>query len=241
MWLAQTQRLVPKLPDRAHGLDQIGVLFAELGAQASHVDIDRSGAAVVVVAPDPAQQGLPGEHLARVRGQELQQLVLHIGEVERLAVDGGLVRLEVHPERAVLDDLGPGDLATATEKVLEASLGSTGWNGLRQKSSKRSSRKSSRQMAATDQQQHRTDVDVAAADRPAQAKGLVGFIAGHDDRADPAVGGLLAAPCRDRPLPSTLSHPVESLGELGWGGERKTRSGSIEFTSCRGSARVRRA
>ena len=75
-------------------------------------------------------------------------------------------------------------------------------------------------MATTDQQQHRTDMDVTAADRPAQAKGLVGFIAGHDDRADPAVGGLLASRRveigRCLPRPATQ---VESLGELGWGGE----------------------
>ena len=75
------------------------------------------------------------------------------------------------------------------------------------------------EMSTTDQQQHRTNVDVAAADRPAQAKGLVGFVAGHDDCADPAVGGLLASRRveigRCLPRPATQ---VESLGELGWGG-----------------------
>ncbi len=184
------------------------------------MDIDRSGAAVVVVAPDPAQQGLPGEHLAGVRGEELQQLVLHIGEVERLAVDGGLVRLEVHPERAVLDDLGPGDLATATEKVLEASLELDRLERVETEVVEEIFTEVERsEMATADQQQHRTDMDIAAADRSAQAKGLVGFVAGHDDCADPAVGGLLAARRveigRCLPRPATQ---VESLGELGWGG-----------------------
>ena len=75
------------VPHRTHGLDQVGVLLAELGAETPHVDINRAGTAVVVIAPDPAQQGLPGEHLARVRGEELQELVLHVSEVERLALD----------------------------------------------------------------------------------------------------------------------------------------------------------
>ncbi len=37
--------------------------------------------------------------------EELQQLVLHVGEVERAGGDGGLVGLEVEHERAVLDQL----------------------------------------------------------------------------------------------------------------------------------------
>ena len=39
--------------DRAHGLDQVGVLLAELGPEAPDVDVDRAGAAVVLVAPHP--------------------------------------------------------------------------------------------------------------------------------------------------------------------------------------------
>ena len=77
--------LAEAVADRAHGLDEVGVLLAELGPQAPDVDVDGAGAAVVLVAPHPRQQRLAGEHLARVGGEELQQLVLHVGEVERLA------------------------------------------------------------------------------------------------------------------------------------------------------------
>ena len=45
--------LAEAVADRAHGLDQVGVLLAELGAQAADVDVDRAGAAVVLVAPHP--------------------------------------------------------------------------------------------------------------------------------------------------------------------------------------------
>ena len=46
--------LAEAVADRAHGLDQVGVLLAELGPQAPDVDVDRAGAAVVLVAPHPA-------------------------------------------------------------------------------------------------------------------------------------------------------------------------------------------
>ena len=106
--------------DRADGLDQVGVLLAELGPQAPDVDVDRAGAAVVLVAPDPAEQGLAGEDLGRVPGQEAQELVFHVGQVEDPARHGGLVRLEVEHQRPVLDDVGPHALAGAPEEVLQA-------------------------------------------------------------------------------------------------------------------------
>src|SRR3954454_642254 len=95
------------------------MLLAELGAEAPDVDVDGTGTAVVVVAPHPAEQRLPREDLAGVRRQELQQLVLHVREVERLAGDGGLVGLEVQHQLAVLDELGPGASTGAPEQVLE--------------------------------------------------------------------------------------------------------------------------
>src|SRR5687768_11540272 len=47
--------LVAHRPD---GLDEVGVLLAELGPQPPDVDVDRAGAAVVLVAPHPRQQDL---------------------------------------------------------------------------------------------------------------------------------------------------------------------------------------
>ena len=61
--------LAEAVADRAHGLDQVGVLLAELGPQAPDVDVDRAGAAVVLVAPHPREQRLAGEHLAGVRAR----------------------------------------------------------------------------------------------------------------------------------------------------------------------------
>ena len=45
--------LAEAVADRAHGLDEVGVLLAELGPEAPDVDVDRAGAAVVLVAPHP--------------------------------------------------------------------------------------------------------------------------------------------------------------------------------------------
>src|SRR5690349_15958458 len=68
--------------DVAHGADQGLVLGAELGAQPPDVDVDRAGAAEVVVTPDLLQQLRAGEDPARVLGEELEQLELLEGEVE---------------------------------------------------------------------------------------------------------------------------------------------------------------
>ena len=46
--------LAEAVADRPDGLDEVGVLLAELGAEAPDVDVDRAGAAVVLVAPHPA-------------------------------------------------------------------------------------------------------------------------------------------------------------------------------------------
>ena len=73
--LSQTglpSHLAEAVPDRPHGLDQVGVLLTQLGPEPPDVDVDRAGPAVVLVAPDPAEQRLAGEHLGRVAGQEAQ-------------------------------------------------------------------------------------------------------------------------------------------------------------------------
>ena len=78
--------------DVAHGADQRLVLGAELGPQPPDVDVDRAGAAEVVVAPDLLQQLRPGEDPARVLGEELEQLELLEGEVERRGRGAGRCR-----------------------------------------------------------------------------------------------------------------------------------------------------
>jgi hypothetical protein len=73
------------------------VLGAELRAQPPDVHVDRAGAAEVVVAPDLLEQLRPGEHPGRVLGQELQQLELLEGQVQRAAAQpGGVARFVDH-------------------------------------------------------------------------------------------------------------------------------------------------
>ena len=135
--------LAEPVADRAHRRYQVGVLLAQLGPQPADVDVDGPGAAVVLVPPHPRQQRLPGEDLARVGGQELEQLVLHEGERKRAAGHRRLVRLQVEHQRPVLHELRPQAPARAPEQGARAGLrargGRTAWT---QKSSKRSSRSS---------------------------------------------------------------------------------------------------
>jgi len=67
-----------ELRDGPEGL----VVRAELGAQPPDVDVDRTGAAEVVVPPDLLQQLGPGEHPARMLREVLEQLELLVGQVE---------------------------------------------------------------------------------------------------------------------------------------------------------------
>lgn len=90
------------------------MLLAELGSKSTDVDIDGPGAPVVLVSPDPAEQGLAGEHLCRVAGKEAQQFVLHVGQVEDPIFDRGSVGLEVDDEWSGLDDLA---VCPATEPL----------------------------------------------------------------------------------------------------------------------------
>src|SRR5438552_12686287 len=74
--------------------------------------------------------------------EELQQLVLHVGQVERLGVDGGLVGLEVQHQRSVLHQLRADPASGAPEEMTEAGLELPRCDGATQKSSNRSSRSS---------------------------------------------------------------------------------------------------
>ena len=59
------------------------MFLAQLGSQSANVNIDGSSTAVVVVTPHPRQQQFASEHFAGVLHEELEQLVLHVGEIER--------------------------------------------------------------------------------------------------------------------------------------------------------------
>src|SRR5204862_5590000 len=114
--------LAEPVADAAHRRDEVRLLLAELGAQASDVDVNGARTAVVVVAPHSAEERLAREDLAGMGGEELQQLVLHVREVERPTGAHRLVRLEVQCQRSVLDELGSRAPPRAEEQVLEASV-----------------------------------------------------------------------------------------------------------------------
>src|SRR5687768_12679633 len=57
-----------------------------------------------------------------MRGEELQQLVFEEREVERAAVDRGLIRLGVEDQRSVLEEFGTRAAPCAPEQVLESGL-----------------------------------------------------------------------------------------------------------------------
>ena len=147
--------------------DEVGVLLAELGPQAPDVDVDGAGAAVVLVAPHPRQQRLAGEHLAGVRGEELEQLVLHVGEVERVAVDGGLVGLEVeHERRRTRRSSGAVPRPGAPEQVPEPGLELAGVERRQAEVVEQVvAQLEVAELGAADQQQQRLERDVALAQR----------------------------------------------------------------------------
>src|SRR5208283_2875702 len=70
----RTRRQPADLPEavahRAHRLDEVGVLLTQLGPEAPDVHVDGAGSPVVLIPPDPAEQGLAGEDLAGVGGEE---------------------------------------------------------------------------------------------------------------------------------------------------------------------------
>ena len=75
--------------DVAHRPDQCFVLAAELGPEPPDVDIHGPGTAEVVIPPHLLEEVRPGEDPPRVLGEELQQLELLEGQVERPAAQPG--------------------------------------------------------------------------------------------------------------------------------------------------------
>ena len=71
------------------------MLLPKFGSQTSDMDVYGARSAVVVVSPHSAEKGLPCEYLPRVGGQKPKELVFHIGQVNRLAINGRLISLEI--------------------------------------------------------------------------------------------------------------------------------------------------
>ena len=91
------------------------------------MDVDGAGAAEVVVAPHLLQQLLAAEDAAGVLGQELQELELLEGQVQRALADLGGVGGVVDDDLAGADDVGVGvggvaGCAEAADGELDAGL-----------------------------------------------------------------------------------------------------------------------
>src|SRR3954452_5358852 len=80
---SRSSRAVPAVPDAAQRPNPLCMLLPELGPQPANVHVDGPRAAVVVVAPHVAEQRVAREHAVWVRDEELQEFVLHVGEVDR--------------------------------------------------------------------------------------------------------------------------------------------------------------
>src|SRR5437762_10480087 len=92
--------LVADTPDRLDvaGADRIGL---DLLAQASDVDGHGAGVADEVVVPDLVEELLAAEDLTGVAGQEVEEVELLGGQVDRAVADLDRARLRVDLEAAV--------------------------------------------------------------------------------------------------------------------------------------------
>src|SRR2546430_170981 len=188
----QRAGLAEPVADRPHGLDQPGSLLPELGSETPDVDVDGPCPAVVLVPPHARQELLAGEHLARVGGEEPQELVLHVREVEGSAGHRRLVGLEVEDEVAVLDNLGSRRPTRPPMQVPQARL-----------ELPRMERREAEvvedvlahlelgELCARDEQEDRLERGVPLAERTADPERALGVVVGADDSARPSVGRLV--------------------------------------------------
>ena len=125
-------------------------------------------------------------------GEELQQLVLHVGEVERLAVDGRLVGLEVQGQRPVLDEFGSCAATGPVEEVSDPCL-EFGWLDRRQAEvvEKVVPQLQVWQLPAAHQQEQGLERHLDLPESTAEGERALWIGIGHDDGAGPALAGFL--------------------------------------------------
>ena len=169
----------------------MGVLLAELGPQASYVDVDCPGTSVVLVAPNPAEQCLAGEDLARSGRQEPEQFVLHVGEVEDPARHCGLVGLEVEHQGSVLQQVRAQPAPCPPEEVRQPGGELVRVDRLQaQVVEEILAQLQLTQLARRDDDQHRSERHLARPEVPAEREGRGGVPSTADDSTGPAVFGL---------------------------------------------------
>ena len=127
-------------------------------------------------------------------GEELQELVLHIGEVERPALDRGLVGLEVHDQWAAFHQLGTSAAAGTPEQMGEARLDLARARRLDAEVVEQVlAQLELAHLARRHHEQQRLEGQVSLPDGAAQREGGFGIVERPDERARPAVVGLEAA------------------------------------------------
>ena len=106
--------------------------LAELPAQPRHVHVDGLVRSAVGQPPDVGEQVTAGHHLPGPQCQIVQEVELAAAEVERRAVQGGLMPVRVQPQPADRQQAGrpgsPGAARRSTARIL-ASI-SPGQNSL---------------------------------------------------------------------------------------------------------------
>jgi len=91
-------RVGEAVPDARHGEDVVGPrrLRLDLPPQVADVDVDDPRLDWILVAPDRVEDLLAAENLARIAGQERQQVELSVGQLDFLpaSIDAALVDVD---------------------------------------------------------------------------------------------------------------------------------------------------
>ena len=98
----------------------LGQLGAELGTNATDVNVDRAAAAEVVEAPHATQKRITRVGAPGMRYQKGQKGVLQIGEVNRLAADGDLVGGQIDGHGVDHDEIARGAFVAGPQKLADA-------------------------------------------------------------------------------------------------------------------------
>ena len=150
--------------------------------------------------------------------QELQELVLHVGQVERFAVDGRLVCLQVQGQRSVLDQLRTGTPPGSVEEVLDPCLEFGGPDRRQAEVVEQVvTQLQVGQLAASDQQQEWRQRRLHLPEPTAQGERSLRVGVGNHDGAGPSLVGFVGH-CGIR-VGDGLPRPavqIEALGQFRW-------------------------